>query len=128
MLLLKEGDAVMVMAESRRAMVIRSALLTALCLMGAFFVGGLVAYLVFTVLPLQDEDKGTLVALPALACVVAGGALWGRALARILHLGDVKRMMWAGALGYGPTVVLVTNSLTVLENLVVEQQRGPALP
>jgi hypothetical protein len=36
--------------------------------------------------------------------------------------------MWAGALGYAPTVLLVGMALTVLENLIVEQRRGPELP
>lgn len=120
----------MFMAESRRGIVIRSALLAPLCLIGTFFVGALFGNLVFIGLPghVQAEAKTALAALPALVCVIAGGAWWGRSLAHILHLGDVKRLMWAGALGYGPTVILVGLLLSVLENLIVEQQRLPALP
>src|SRR5512147_1823749 len=120
----------MLTAESRRSIVIRSALLTPLCLIGTFFVGALFGSLVFSGLPghLEAEAKTALAALPALACVVAGGAWWGRTLARTLHLGDVKRMTWAGALGYGPTLILVAIVLPVLENLIVEQQRWPGLP
>jgi len=120
----------MIMAESRRGMVIRSALLTPLCLIGAFFVGALMGDVVFNGLSgyAHDEAKAALAALPALLCVTAGGALWGRALARIARVDAVKRMMWAGALGYGPTVILVGLTLTVLENLIVEQRRWPDLP
>jgi hypothetical protein len=120
----------MFMAESRRGMVIRSALMTPLCLIGAFFIGALCGDLVFNGLSgyVHDEAKTALAALPALVCVIAGGALWGRAIARIAHVAAVKRMMWAGALGYGPTVIMVGLALTVLENLIVEQRRWPDLP
>lgn len=118
------------MTESRRAPVIQSAIITPLCLIGSFFVGALLGDLVFFGLPghMQDAAKVSLAALPTLLCVIAGGALWGRAMSRVAQARDVKRMMWAGALGYGPTVVLVGIGLTVLENLIVEQRRGPDLP
>ncbi len=118
------------MTESRRALVIQGATMTPLYLIGSFFVGALLGDLVFFGLPghLQDAAKVPLAALPTLLCVFAGGALWGRGMARLARRSDVKRSMWAGALGYGPTVVLVGLALTVLENLFVEQRRGPDLP
>jgi hypothetical protein len=120
----------MLLTNNRRTSVIRCALLTPLCLIGAFFVGALLGNLVFIGLPghFQDADKAVLAALPALVCVIAGGALWGRAIARVARVDAVRRMMWAGALGYGPTVILVGLALTALENLIVEQQRWPDLP
>ncbi len=120
----------MLMTASRRTVVIRTALMTPLCLIGTFFVGALLGDLLFAGLPghLRDEARVALAALPVLICVSSGGALWGRALARIVHVGDVKRMMWAGALGYAPTLLVVALTLTVLEKLIVEQGRGPDLP
>ncbi len=116
--------------ESRRAVVIQSAAVTPLYLIGSFFVGALFGDFVFFGLPghFNDAAKVSLAALPTLLCVIGGGALWGRAMARVAQARDAKRMMWAGALGYGPTVVLAGIGLTVLENLIVEQRRGPALP
>jgi hypothetical protein len=120
----------MVMTDSRRSAVIRSALVTPLCLIVTFFIGALLGDLIFFGLPghIQDEPKAALAALPALACTIAGGALWGRAIAGIVHMGAARRMMWAGALGYAPTLLLVGITLTVLEKLIVEQRRGPDIP
>ncbi len=120
----------MLITKSRRAMVMRSAIITPLYLIGSFFIGALLGGLVFNGLPghFQDATKVSLAAFPALFCVIAGGALWGRAMARLVQNGSAKRPMWAGALGYGPAVVLAAIALTVLENLIVEQQRGPQLP
>ncbi|MGE5264807.1 MAG: hypothetical protein ACM3S0_15615 [Acidobacteriota bacterium] len=120
----------MEMTESRRALVVHSALITPLYLIGSFFVGALIGSVIFNGLPghMQDDVKILMAVLPTLICVIAGGALWGRAMARLVQAGSVKRMMWAGALGYGPTLILVGLALTVLENLIVEQRRGPALP
>jgi hypothetical protein len=120
----------MLMSASRRGVVIRSALITPLCLIATFFVGAIFGDVIFFVMPgyMADEAKAALAGLPALVCVIVGGALWGRAIASIVHLGAIKRMMWAGALGYGPTVVLVGMALTLLEKLIVDQRRGPELP
>ena len=120
----------MLMTASRRGVVIRTALMTPLCLIGTFFVGALLGDLLFAGLPgnWPDEGRVALAALPVLICVGMGGALWGRALARVAHVDDAKRMMWAGALGYAPTLVVVALTLTVLEKLIVEQGRGPDLP
>jgi hypothetical protein len=74
----------MLMTVNRRAIVIRTALMTPLCLIGTFFVGALFGDLLFFGLPghMQDEAKVMFAVLPALVCVVAGGALWeGRLLA-----------------------------------------------
>lgn len=118
------------MTESRRALVIRSALITPLYLIGSFFAGALIGNVIFSGLPghMADAVRVLLAALPTLVCVIGGGALWGRAMARLVKAGSVTRVMWAGALGYGPTVILVGLALTVLENLIVEQRRGPELP
>jgi hypothetical protein len=98
------------------SVVVRSALATALCLIGTFIVGALVGDLLFNGLSghWQERTRVALAAVPALFSVVAGGALWGRASARISRVGDAKRMTWAGALGFGPTVIVVALGLTVM--------------
>jgi hypothetical protein len=114
----------------RRALVLRSAAITPLYLIGSFFVGAMLGSAVASGLPghLDDSTRSLLAAIPALASVIAGGALWGRAMGRLAHAGSLKRFVWAGALGYGPTVILVALGLTVMENVLVEQRRLPDLP
>ncbi len=112
-----------------RAVALRSALVTPLCLIGSVFVGGLLGDVLHAGLGhLAEDTRIALAVIPALLAVIGGGALWGRAIARITQVGDARRMTWAGALGYGPTVILVALGLTVLENLIVEQRRVPDLP
>jgi hypothetical protein len=120
----------MQIAAMRTSDVVRSALITPLYLIGSFFIGALLGSLTFSGLPghIEDATKIAMAAVPALACVVVGGALWGRAIARLTHAANVSRLTWAGALGYGPTLIGVVLLLTVLENLIVEQRRGPELP
>jgi hypothetical protein len=66
--------------------------------------------------------------IPAFGGVFAGGGAWGWTMSRITRAGERKRMAWAGALGFAPTLILVALALTLLENLIVEQSKGPPLP
>lgn len=64
----------------------------------------------------------------ALACMIAGGRAWGRELALRLGVRDVRRASRAGALSFGPSALVAGLVLTVLEGIIVQQQRGPSLP
>jgi len=64
----------------------------------------------------------------ALTCMIAGGRLWGRELALRVGVRDVRRASRAGALSFGPSAIVSGLVLTLLEGIVVQQQRGPALP
>ncbi|MBI1801394.1 MAG: hypothetical protein HY259_12950 [Chloroflexi bacterium] len=107
-----------------------SALATAGCLIGGLMVGGLIGNLLNGALPghLADEAKAGIAAIPALAAVLGGGALWGDSMRRVMGAGERRRMAWAGALGYGPTVTLVGLALTGLEVVLVERGGANGLP
>ena len=77
---------------------------------------------------MTEATKTTMAAIPALAAVLAGGAAWGMAMARIIGMGNSKRMAWVGALGYGPTIIIVAIVLTWLEVVILERDQGPDWP
>jgi len=58
-----------------------------------------------------------------LVCLM-GGALWGRALAQISGYADVRALMLANSVSYGPAVILVAFGLGELERLLVEQSQS----
>jgi hypothetical protein len=64
----------------------------------------------------------------AVACMTVAAAKWGREIARRIGALDLRRATWAGALSFGPVSLVVGLVLTVLERVIVEQGRGPALP
>jgi hypothetical protein len=105
-------------------------LATALTLIGGMLLGGVGGSLLFGGLPghMQEAVKITLASIPALAGVALGGAVWGWAIHRICKAGDAKRMAWAGALGFGPTALLLTLILTGLEIAIVQKGWGPRWP
>ena len=110
--------------------IVFTALATAFILIAGFFLGAALGAILNDRLPGHSTDlvNVLLSAIPALGAVFAGGAAWGLVMSRITHAGETKRMAWAGALGYGPTVIAVAIVLTFLENLIVEQGKGPQLP
>ena len=117
-------------SSTTRRRVLLCALVTPLCLLGGALVGGILGGIVHGGLPghLQEWTKIAIAVPFALAGALAGGALWGHLIARITEVGEPRRMMVAGALGFGLTALAVTLGLTLLEQIIVEQGRGPNLP
>jgi hypothetical protein len=109
-------------------MIGRLAWITAAFLAGGLLlavgVGAGVDRLVVLPAPLAHVPSGLL----ALVVLSAAGAGWGRAIGRQLGGSDLRRVAWAGALGYGPSVLLVAIGLTQLERLLVEQRAAHRLP
>jgi len=105
-------------------------LATPACLLGGMGLGLGIGGLIHAVLPGHMFDPGRIAvaALAALLGLLLGGAAWGVAIGRITGSGDNRRLAMAGALGFGPTFIIVAILLTVLERLIVEQGMGPALP
>ena len=64
----------------------------------------------------------------ALTCMTVGGARWGRELALRVGAPDVRRASRAGAFSFGPIAIVAGLVLTVFEGIIVQQQRGPAIP
>jgi hypothetical protein len=108
----------------------QSALATPLTLIGGMFMGGVLGSLIFDGLPghLEAPIKIALAASAALVGALLGGALWGYVMWHITRASEPRTMMWAGALGFGPTVLLAALALTFFENLIVERGQGPNLP
>lgn len=117
-------------SSTTRRRVLLCALVTPLCLLGGALVGGILGGIVHGGLPghLQEWTKIAIAVPFALAGALAGGALWGHLIARITEVGASRRMMVAGALGFGLTALAVVLGLTLLEQIIVEQGRGPNLP
>lgn len=116
--------------SSRVRVMTLSAAATPLCLVAGLALGIALGSLVHGGLPghIDESSKALIAAIPALAGVIAGGALWGALLARITGAGGRRRMAWAGALGFGPTVIAVAMALGALEGIIVERRQGPDLP
>jgi len=110
--------------------ILLSALVTPFTLVGGMLLGGVLGSLVNNSLPghLNDTTR-TLIALgAALIGVVVGGALWGMTVQRLTGAGEMRRMAWAGALGFGLAALLSALALTAAEVVIVTQRRGPDLP
>jgi MFS family permease len=107
-----------------------SALVSALALVGGLLLGVVVGFITFETLPghMPEASKAGLAAIPALVGTFAGGAIWGRVMARLADREEARRMVWAGALGYGLAVILAGIGLSALEMAIVERGGGPALP
>jgi hypothetical protein len=105
------------------------ALLTAGYLFGGFAIGvgigGVVGTPGHSTLAIA---RNVVAGVIALTCMIAGGRLWGRELALRVGADDVRRASRAGALSFGPGALVAALVLTVLEGLVVQQQRGHSLP
>ncbi len=110
--------------------IIFSAFATAFILIAGIIVGGALGAILNERLPGHPADPANILlsAIPALGGVFAGGAVWGWAISRITRAGNRRRMAWAGAIGFGPTAIVVAFALTFFENLIVEQHQGPQLP
>ena len=64
----------------------------------------------------------------ALTCMIVGGARWGRELALRVGAADVRRASRAGAFSFGPIAIVAGLVLTLFEGIIVQRQRGPAIP
>lgn len=107
---------------------LRAAGATAGFLLGGILAGGLVGNRLHAVVAPASAALGLgLSALAALLLASGGGALWGRALGRMAGAAQLRRVTWAGALGFGPPVILAGLVLAGFERLLVVQMRV-ALP
>src|SRR3990172_36647 len=108
---------------------VRSALATAFYLFGSQLVGLLAAF-ALSGLPMHipEATRNLLSAMPVLALMFAGGAAWGRAMARITDSKETRRMTWAGALSFAPGVILAGIVLGSLEVALLERGGAPDLP
>lgn len=120
----------MVTKLNSRHIAVRSGLITAFYLVGGLMIGVFTGALVHFRLPesMSEATRTAVAALPALAGTFVGGAFWGHAIAHVSGAREIKRMTWAGGLGFGPAVILIALALTFLEVAIVERGGGPALP
>src|SRR2546429_7959131 len=106
------------------------ALLTALLLIPGVILGIAAGGLVNDTLPgnATDPIKLALTALSAFIGMFVGGAVWGWSISRVMKAAAGRRMAVAGGIGFALSALVVILTLGFLEDLVVEQQRGPQLP
>jgi hypothetical protein len=106
------------------------ALLTAFILIPGAILGIAAAGIVGGTLPGDPTDalKLALTLLSAVIVMFAGGAVWGWSISRVTKAAAGRRMAVAGGIGFALSATLLTILLAFLENLVVEQQKGPQLP
>lgn len=112
-----------------RQIALRSALATALFLFGGLLLG-FVAASGFSQLPMHVPDSIQMLVSMAiiLSILLAAGAAWGRAMARLSRAGEPRRMAKAGALSFGPALVLSALVLSSLEVAIIERGDGTSLP
>jgi hypothetical protein len=108
---------------------IRGAMTTGLWLFGGLLLGFVAASL-FHGLPMHlPESRRTQISmLIVLVALVGSGFAWGRAMARLTGATEPGRMAWAGALSFGPALILAALALGRLEVALIERGEGPDLP
>lgn len=113
----------------RRSIAGRSGLLTTLFLFGGLLLGFAIAF-AFNGLPMHmPESTRTLLSFAILLVVIlSAGATWGRTIGRLVRADHVRRMTWAGALSFGPAVIMAALALGRLEVALIENAQGPDLP
>jgi len=106
------------------------ALLTAFVLIPGAVLGLAVGGGVNQALPGNSTEpiKLGLTALSAFIGMFVGGAVWGWSISRVTKAAAGRRMAVAGGIGFALSTLVVILTLGFLEDLVVEQQRGPQLP
>jgi MFS family permease len=106
---------------SRLRPAVSGAFLTLLTLVGGLLIGVLVGNAMFAALPAQLNDplRIGLAALPALAGMVVGSALWGVSMGRLGQRDERRRLAWAGILGFVPITLLLGLLLQVIEPIAV---------
>src|SRR5438094_5574923 len=75
-----------------------------------------------------DPIKLTLTVLSAFASMFVGGAVWGWSISRVTKAAAGRPMAVAGGIGFALSTLVVVLTLGFLEDLVVQEQRGPQLP
>lgn len=107
----------------------RCALVSGLFLFGGLLVGLLAGFAV-NGLPMHvpEQTKNLLSALPVMAIITAAGAGWGLAMARLTGVSESRRMTWAGALSFSPSILAAGIALSLLEVAIVERGGGSDLP
>ena len=106
------------------------ALLTAFVLIPGAILGLAAGGLVNQTLPGNPTDplKLALTVLSGFIGMFVGGAVWGWSISRVTKAGAGRRMAVAGGIGFALSTIVIVLTLGFLEDLVVEQQRGPQLP
>ncbi len=100
----------------------------------AYLAGGLVlafaAALSIDTIPAHVPELAKIgVAVPlALAVMTLAARAWARAVSRAAGCGENRRIAWAGALGFGPVVIVTGVALAMLEGVVPESGSASALP
>ncbi len=117
------------LGHNLRQIAVRSALVTALFLFGGFLLG-FAAAIGFSQLPMHVPDSlQMLVAMAIILSVLfVAGAAWGRAMARLSGFAETRRMAKAGAVSFGPALVLSALVLSSLEVAIIERGGGTSLP
>jgi hypothetical protein len=106
------------------------ALLTAVILIPGAILGIAAGGLVNATLPGSPTDpiKLALTVLSAVTGMFLGGAAWGWSISRVTKAAAGRPMAVAGGIGFALSAIVVVLTLGFLEDLVVQQQRGPQLP
>jgi hypothetical protein len=105
------------------------ALLTTGYLFGGIFVGMALGVAVGSPTPgAFHMTRNVAAGVIAIACMTVAGVAWARRLAAMVAATDLRRAGWAGALSFGPAVMVAGLVLTVLEQRIVERGGGGSFP
>jgi len=106
---------------SRFRPAVSGAFLTILTLVGGLLLGVVIGNVIFAALPahLNDPLRIALAALPALAGMAIGSALWGVSIGRLGQNDERRRLAWAGILGFVPITLLLGLLLQFIEPIAV---------
>jgi hypothetical protein len=125
----KEGEHPMNPNHPPRGVALRCGLVSGLCLCGGLLLG-LGAGIAISGLPMHmpERTRNLIAALPVFAILIAASAAWGYAMGRNTGSSKIRRMAWAGALSFTPSLLLAAIMLGRLEVAIVERGGGPDLP
>ena len=114
---------------SIRQIAIRTGWMTLAYLAGGMVLAFIVA-LPIDAIPVHAPQlaKNVLAGIVALTAMMVAAGAWARAISRAAGCGEDRRVAWAGALGFGPVVIVTGVALTLLEGLILEDGTAPTLP
>lgn len=100
------------------------ALSTALSLVGGLLLGIMAGNLVFNLLPGHNFTNPNpvsmaIAAIPALAGMFAGSALWGVLMGRLARSNQWQRMALAGGLSFAPIAITIAIALQLIEPIAL---------